>query len=473
MNIKNSGVGGSNYADQFSIDMEMETLHVDSELILIEYRDAIHSFEQNFSLIEYPDSDADTITIVMIQNLSPMVSERWSITDSIVSSIKPLDCIDGPDQCKQQLETELNNVFSTDDCLLQSSIVQILEIPPDVIVQPNFQLKTTVRTKASDLQVEKEQRIYELYQQKFLHCAENECVNTSVYDLTVLEHHYCELEICNISRIPELIPQVYNTSDVRVVFSVEIFTDKSSASDVIDMYLLGVNNDDNYMYLYFDQNDFDNHTVTARNSDIEDLKKYTSIGRIPTTETISDENVHLFHAELTILVCGESDFNYCYVQDGLTVTTLNVIQFKFTIYSTETEDDVKRKVENNIHHPVDTIVLFDQNDLIDVSIELTEHYPVDYDVKFSAAEVIMISTFSAIGFLIPAGFLIFSFTVLEKLTISDIIVFILVMVAATVLSVTIYYAVIGDIEWSSAGITIGATVAVLFIIIAIRNICTR
>jgi len=70
MNVKMAGIGDSNYVNSFAIEMELETSSVDNIQILEEYESSIEQFKDQFTLIQYPDEDADTVSISIIGNLS-------------------------------------------------------------------------------------------------------------------------------------------------------------------------------------------------------------------------------------------------------------------------------------------------------------------------------------------------------------------------------------------------------------------
>jgi len=85
-----------------------------------------------------------------------------------------MECLNDPDRCAELMQDELNKVFKMDDCLLESSVVRLLELPMDVILYPKFQLKTNIRNKPTDTPQVVETRLHEHYHQKFLACSKSE-----------------------------------------------------------------------------------------------------------------------------------------------------------------------------------------------------------------------------------------------------------------------------------------------------------
>ena len=91
--------------------------------------------------------------------------------------------------------------------------------------------------------------------------------------------------------------------------------------------------------------------------------------------------------------------------------------------------------------------------------------------KFTLSQIIMISTFSAIGFLLIVGFIISG--CIWGMTLSRVIIFVLSLLGCTLIAVSVYFAIVGDIQWSVAGPIIGATFVFLIISIVLIEWCER
>ena len=257
------------------------------------------------------------------------------------------------------------------------------------------------------------------------------------------------------------------TGNLEVEFTVKIFTDQPDDTEILDLYLSGFVESDN---LIFFENFTDHAVNSVTRSNIDELKKYVATEEFPSLTTISDLNAAAFQTELTAIICGTSDFVYCQVEDGIQMKTGGIVKFSFTIYSTDDSDLVAKEIEKNVHNLPNDIILFDPQDLQEITVELTKIAPNDY-AKFSTTQFIMIVTFSAIGILLIVGFIISG--IVWRITMHRVITFLLCLVGSTLIAVLIYYAVIGDITWSLAGPIIGGTVVFVVIVSVMIDYCER